>query len=1131
MIAGFGRMTTRLALGGKTMFQCKAMAKFFLALALCLLFVNKASSQVSTADILGTVTDQGGAVIPNVKITVTNTSTNDVNTTTTGASGDFVVNLLPSGPYTVTAEAPSFKKASVNINIVTGDRARVNIKLEVGNVTEVVEVAATAPALQTDSATLSTVVAAQSVQDLPLNGRNFVTLVQSTVGVSAGPSNSILSGTRPDERRQTSNIVANGQNEVFNNNLIDGMDNNEREQFTILVRPSIDMIQEVKVDTNSYPAEVGRAGGAVVNLLTKSGTNDFHGGLYEYLRNDKLNANDFFANKAGVVRPKYRQNQYGGSLGGRIIKDKTFFFGDYEGLRIVQGQPTGNIFTPTRFQIDNPGNFSDVGGPIVPLAQQDPVALKYWKLWPYPNTGGGGLVANYINNVNKSYTADTYDFRLDHKFSDKDSIFGKFSYNPTLNTQPGLFPTVDIAGVGPVAAGGGIFPGPSTADSQSYMVDHVHVFSPTMVMELKGGFTRLNLYTAGTNTGTNASQKFGMPNTNVTDQISGLATIDIASMRGVGSSFTLGDDRFVPILDINNVFQEQGSVAWTHGPHNVKFGASIIRRQLNYYQNTQGLGYFQFNQGQLTDLVHFIQGTPDVITRQLNAKRQYFRFWEPAMFVQDDWHAKSWLTLNIGLRWDYFSPITAAQGERSSFNPGKAKQCTPAACNPYDIGAQAGAEHFYTNFEPRFGFAATPRAGLVVRGGFGMSRFAQDYAATAMNLYNVPFIPATLVCTPSGSTPCPAGSGRLSQGAPLVTVPAINNLIPGQVDGHDTHYPQAYIMQWNLTVQKQVGANVFSVGYVGQVARHLHLVQYLNAPTPSTLGLGKFNPLNYSAYMPNITGIRYAQAGGASEYNAMQLSFERRYAKGLTANVNYTFARNLTNIQDGGTTGQIAVASVQPFNRSYDWGNSDIGIKHRLSFRANYELPFGKSGSGLKQRLIGGWQANLIAFVQSGVPFSVLNTVTPYNSNVYNATIFGGQVPERPSVVSGVSYVPSNQNYLNWINPAAFTAPAVGTYGTESRAQLYGPPQRSADVSIFKDFQLREKMKLQFRAEVYNITNTENFGQPNINITKWTSTITGFNTGAPGANPVLGAGGFGQITGSNLAMNPRQYQFALKLIF
>jgi Carboxypeptidase regulatory-like domain len=1114
--------------GGLTMFRHIHHAVVLLAVAVLLTLPGSAPAQVSTADIVGTVTDQAGAVITGAAVTAENTDTRERRTATTGESGDFFFNLLQPGRYTVSVQSKGFKMSNTNLTVSAGDRARANVELQVGDVAQAVEVQAQSPALQSDSSTLTSVLAAQAVQDLPLNGRNFVTLVQSTVGVAAGPSNSILSGTRPDERRQTANVIANGQNEVFNNQLIDGMDNNEREQFTLMMRPSIDMIQEIKVDTNNYPAEVGRAGGAVINLLTKSGTNGFHGGLYEFLRNDKLNANDFFANKSGIPRPEYRQNQFGGSVGGPIRKDKTFFFGDVEALRIIQGVPTGQIFTPTLFEEQNPGNFSDqLGGVIIPPSQLDPVALKYWKLFPAPNTGAPGFLgANYLNNVTKTYNSTTYDARIDHHFSDKTSIFGRFSYNPTYNSQPALFPDVTVDSL-KVSAGGGIFPGPSEADSQGYMLDFVHIFTPTLLMELKGGFTRLWLYTSAPNQGTNASQKFGMPNTDVSDQISGLATIDIVPMRGVGSSFTIGDDRFVPILDINNLFQEQGSITWTKGSHNIKTGASLIRRQVNYYQNTFGLGYFRFTQSELIDLENFLQGKPDEIQRQINPKRQYFRFWEPALYIQDDWRARPWLTLNLGLRWDHFSPITAAQGERSNFDPVLAAACTPASCNPFRVGATAGVKSYWTNFEPRFGFAATPRPTFVVRGGFGMSRYAQDYASGSMNLYNPPIVPLNLDCFPAqtGASACPAGSGLLSQGAPPVTIPTINNQLPGTVGAHAVDYPQAYIMQWNLTFQKQVGAQVFSAGYVGQVARHLQYAPNINIPPPSQLGLGVYNPRVFAGVMPNLASINYYTATGASEYNALQLSFERRYAKGLTANFNYTFARNLTNISDGGTTGAATVGSILPNNRAYDWGNSDIGIKHRISFRVNYELPFGKSGSKLTKFTLGGWQANLLAFYQSGVPFTVLDTATPVPSNVSNLVTV-----DRPNL-TGASYVPANQDYNNWINVNAFTPQPVGTVGSEMRSQLYGPHQRSADVSLFKDFPIRESMKLQFRAEVYNITNTENFGQPNINITKWSSTLAGVGTGAPGAIPVLGAGGFGQITGSNLALNPRQYQFALKLVF
>ena len=1076
-------------------------ALFVCLFAVCFFVSSTAFAQVNTADVVGTVTDAGGAVVPAARVNIENLATHEIRTTQSSASGDYVVNLLQPGQYTVTVEAPSFKKATINLTLTAGDRARADAQLQVGEVTQTVEVVAQSPALQTDSATLRTVVTEQAVQDLPLNGRNFVTLVQGTVGVGVGPSNSILSGTRPDERRQTANISANGTNETFNNQMIDGMDNNEREQFTILMRPSIDMISEVKVETNAYPAEVGRAGGAVVNLITKSGTNEFHGGVYEYLRNDKLNANDFFSNSGGTPRPAYRQNQFGGSFGGPIRKNRTFFFGDVEALRIIQGQPTGLLSTPTRFELQNPGNFSDLGGLVIPQSQLDSAALNYWKLWPTPNVSGAtGIQSNYSGNVAKKYFATTYDARVDHHFSDSDSFFARFSYNPTFNSQPALFP--DVNGV---SAGSGIFPGPSEADSQGYMADYVHIFSPTVVMELKSGFTRLNLATLSPNQGTNVSQKFGVPNADVSPAISGLMTIQVSGFTAPGSSFTLGDDRFVPIYDINNVFQEQGSLTWTKGAHNIKFGGGVIRRQLNYYQNTFGLGYYQFLLDPLTNLQNFIQGKPTQIARQVNYYWQYFRFWEPNVYAQDDWRVNRWLTLNLGLRWDYFSPITSKTGQRSNFD---------FKTFSLLVGSNPGpVQPVYTNFEPRFGFAATTRKGFVIRGGFGMSRFPQDYASGALNLLNAPFVSTNFLCQPaatSGALVCPAGIGPLAAGPPLGVIPALNNLIPGVLGSHDTHYPPSYIMQYNVTIQKQFGQNVISAGYVGELTRHLHYAPNENLPDPST---GALNPFYYSSLLPNVSNINHYMATGAAEFHSMQVVFERRYSKGLTINGNYTFARNLTNIPDGG-----AAIGLLPRNRTYDWGNSDIGIKHRFTMRANYELPFGKSATGWKKWAYGGWQVNGVGFWQTGSPVTVTDgAFNPAPMNVTSVTT------DRPNTVPGQAYTVPTPGIYQWFNINAFTIQPKGSPGNESRSQLYGPHQRSVDFSLFKDFPLRERMKLQFRAEIYNLSNTENFGLPNINITKW-------NGSGPGATPTQ-AGNFGQIIQSNLALNPRQYQFALKLTF
>jgi len=1081
-------------------------------LYVCFLMGAHAFAQLITGDILGTVTDAGGAVMPNAKVTVVHNGTSEVRTTQTSGSGDFVVNLLPPGTYTVTVEAPSFKKSVTNVTLVAGDRARLDSQLQVGDTTQVVEVTATTPALQTDSSTMRDTVAAQSVQDLPLNGRNFVTLVETAPGAAAGPSNSIISGTRPDERRQTSAVVANGMNETFNNQLVDGMDNNEREQFSILFRPSIDSLEEVKIDTNAYPAEEGRAGGAVVNLITKSGTNAFHGGVYEYFRNDQLNANDFFANTAGTARAEFRQNQFGGSMGGRIIKNKTFFFGDIEVLRLIQGKNTGLLATPTAFEKANPGNFSDVGGPVIPVSKLDPIAVEYLQLFPAANIPGAPPTANYSGNVNNQYYSKTADLRIDHHFTDRDSMFGRFTYNPTTTVYPTLYPQVKVDGI-TVNPGNGIYPGNSTENAQAYMLDYIHIFGPTLVMELKEGFTRLNIATQSANQGTNLSTLFGIPGADVNKYVSGLLNVSINGYTGTGSCNTLGDCTSVPIYEIDNNFQEEGALTWTHGSHNVKIGAGMIRRQEQYYQIQNGTGQFVWTAAAgapPTSLATFLQGVPTTITRQYPFQFQYYRTWEPHIYIQDDWHATRKLTLNLGLRWDHIGQLQSATGQRSNYQ---------IDTNTFCIGSDACVQPNWKQFQPRTGFAYNPGKGLVVRGGFGMSYFAQDYAASALNVPNPPFVGVSFTCSPSaliGSTVCPAGIGTLSQGPPPITPPNIPQLLGSVAGGlnstltaHSDYYPGAKVMEWNLTTQKQIGSNVFTVAYVGSLGRHLQYAYNANLPVPG--GTAVTPPYIRAATLPNITAINLYGTGGASEYNAAQFIFERRYSKGLTVNANYVFNRNLTSLTDvAETIGQVVN------NRSYDWGNSNIGFKNKFTMRVNYELPFGKTSKGLMKTAIGGWQVNAIAFWQSGEPYTVTD-----GQNLINLP---NTTSDRPNQISGQSCQAANPSIYDWINYNAFQQQAIGNPGNEGRAQCYGPQWRGLDFSVFKDFMFAERYRLSFRAEAYNITNTPNFSLPGAAISTWT--VKDNPAGVP-----TNAGTFGQITATNVGFTPRVLQLALKMTF
>jgi len=1086
-------------------------------LSACFLFLSffgaQASAQLITADILGTVTDAAGAVLPNAKITVVNTDTSEARTTQSSGSGDFFINLLPPGPYRVTVEAPAFKRFVTTVTLVAGDRARTDAQLQVGDTTQSVEVTAITPALQTDSSTMRDTVAAKSVQDLPLNGRNYITLVETAPGAAAAPSNSIISGTRPDDRRQTSGVVANGQNETFNNHLVDGLDNNEREQFSILYRPSIDSLEEVKIDTNAYPAEEGRAGGAVINLITKSGTNLFHGGAYEYFRNTELNSNDFFANSAAIGRAEFHQNQFGGSMGGPIIKNKTFFFADIEVLRLIQGKNTGLLATPTAFEKANPGNFSDVGGPVIAPTKLDRVAVEYLALFPSANIPGAPPTANYSGNVNNQYFAKTIDARVDHRFSDKDSMFGRFTYNPTTTVYPTLYPKVEDNGI-LVNPGNGIYPGNSTENSQAYMLDYIHIFSPTLAMELKDGFTRLNIATLSANQGTNLSNLFGIPGADVNKYVSGLMNVSINGYTGTGSCNTLGDCTSVPIYEIDNVFQEEGTFTWTRGSHNIKFGAGVIRRQEQYYQIQNGTGNFVWSAATAgappNSLANFLQGVPTTITRQYPYQFQYYRTWEPHLFIQDDWHATRKLTLNIGLRWDHIGQLQSATGQRSNYQ---------INTNTFCIGQAACVQPNWKQFQPRLGYAYNPGKGLVLRGGFGMSYFAQDYASGSLNLPNPPFVTVSFTCSPAsltGSTVCPAGVGTLSQGPPPI-VPANIPQLLGPVAGglnsslsaHSDYYPGAKVMEWNFTVQKGFGQNVFTMAYIGSLGRHLQYAPNVNLPVPS--GTAVTPGYVEAATLPNITGITDYGTGGASEYNAAQFIYERRYSHGVTVNANYVFNRNLTSLTDiAETIGQVIN------NRGYDWGNSNIGFKNKFTMRVNYELPFGKASKGLQRAAIGGWQLNAIAFWQSGEPYTITD-----GQNLINLP---NTSSDRPNQVSGQSCQAANPSISDWVNYNAFQQQAIGNPGNEGRAQCYGPDWRGLDFSVFKDFFLTEKYRLSFRAEAYNITNTPNFALPNAAISSWT--VKDNPAGIP-----TSAGAFGQITATNIGFTPRVIQLALKFAF
>ncbi len=1056
------------------------MKRIVFTLALFLLGF-KGYAQVSTGDILGSVTDASGAAIPGAAVTIKDLGTQSVRTAKSGESGEFVFTALQPGHYSVTVSAPGFKGfVTPDLSLSAGDRTRVGPVLQVGESSETVEVlASTLPSLQTDTSTLSTIATEAQVEDLPLNGRNYIALAQLAAGAHEGSAISLSGGSRPDDRRQTSSISVNGQSDANNNELIDGVDNNERVIGSIGVRPSVDAIAEFRVQTNTYPAEIGRTAGAVVNVISKAGTDQFHGSAYEFLRNDALDARDYFASTGR--RPKYRQNQFGGSIGGPILKRKTFFFGDYEGLRIVQGQTTVST-VPTLFEEQHPGNFSDIGGPVLAAATLSPIALKYFALFPAPTSSA--LSNNFTYSPNRTQFSNTFDVRVDHKLSEKDSLFARYSFNNVNTFTPPGLPEIN----GALSVGNAnLFSGANQTRAQSYILNYTHVFSPNLLMELKAGYTRINIASLNLNTGQNLSTQFGIQGANFSPQTTGLSTVE-----PVGYA-TLGDGPGIPLNYLDNTFQYSGALTYSLGAHTIKAGAQLIRRQVTSAQQLVGTGIFVFVgfSGPGSTLASLLQGNVLQVIRIAEFDRPSFRTFEPTGYVQDDWRAAKNLTLNFGVRYDVYTQPTEAHNRLSNLDT---RTGALLIADTPGVSSTGNVPTDHRDVSPRVGFEATLRPRTVLRGGYGITYFPDD-TAFPIFLDNTPFSVdyqpspfSTTLSTPLPSTVAPGVSGAFQ------TIST-------------THAKTAYIHQFNLNLQQEFGGNVVTVAYVGGLGHHLTQLLDVNFAPPDTNPndpLQSRRPLY--AVAPNVTSVEQQVSVGFSSYNSLQMQVERRLSHGLTVNANYTLARALSNTVDiadaGGGTGSLeGVGAVPSRTSTLDYGNSDLDIRDRVAAEIAYALPYGDGLHGLRAVAAKGWQVNAINVWSTGSPFTIVNSSAQANTG---ASTYG----DRPNQVGSPSI--ANKGIASFFNTVAYQLQPFGTIGNVPKNSLYGPHIRHLDVSLFKSFDLEKGTQLQFRAESFNLTNTPTFANP---------------------DGVLGDPSFGAISSTRNGSTPRELQFALKLLF
>ncbi len=1098
-------------------------------------------AQTTTGEIVGTVTDPTGGTVAGATITVTNMDTSIAVKATANASGNYVVTALGVGRYSVTVEAPGFKKSLRNdITLNVQDRLRVDVALEVGSVNETVEVAAAAPILETDTSYLGEVVEAQRIVDLPLNGRFFTRLAVLTAGTAPTPA-----GARDEN---TGGFSANGVRPYQNNYLLDGMDNNSLSedlvsQQSFVIGPPPDAIQEFRVQTNSMSAEFGRSGGAVLNVTIKSGTNLLHGTAYEFLRNSDLDANNFFNNANGAPIAPFKQNQFGFSVGAPIMipkvydgKNRTFFFFDYQGTRIRTGQtflasiPTdamrvGNfagfnqIYDPNSTVTDAQGNVTRTpfANNQIPLSLQNPVAAKLMSMFPQPNVPGQannlGVSNNYLSNPVEPNDTNQFDLRIDHKISDSDSIFGRFSYSNNTDNPPGAIPPpIDAASF----SSGNFINKP-----RNIVIGETHIFNPTLINEFHMGYSRNHSERLQFDANENLSASVGIPGVPYSTNNGGLPQFSVAGFNTFGSS------EYQPTVESQEVYQFVDSLTLIRGRHTIKFGAEIKPRvNFSILQPPVPRGAFNFT-GQFTT-----DGNPNHVSTTGLGQADFLlgsvggaqissfindEFQQPGQFyyVQDDFKVNNKLTLNLGLRYEFVEPVKEKYSAEANFNIDTntldiaAGRQDPLPPNFYPQIAinrnapQSLVPNQKLDFAPRIGFAYNIFKNTVIRGGYGV--FYSSYEAGPLSIpnpgNNPPFFEQANYNTLSFTQPNPITT-NLSQLFPLN---ALSNPSLPSLFSLDPHFTNPNVMHWQFSLQQELGWNtVWEIAYAGSKGTHLYEFRNVNQVQATSNPNANYQDLRERPYLGDLP---YWCACDSSTYHSLQTKVEKRLSNGLSFLTAFTYGKSIDEQSNASLGFHNGGGFRDNNNPEWEKGPSDFDQKYRFVNSLSYALPFGAGKAilgnlkGVANAIVGGWELQGIQSWSSGLPLTILASVGESNSN--------GDAEERPNRVAGVSVYPSNQSPNLWYNPAAFVATAFGTYGNSGRNIIYTSPQVDFDTSLFKDFAFRERAKLQFRGEVFNMFNHPNF--------RANSLINYFD--APGA-------------GSYTAAQPaRQIQFALKLIF
>jgi len=1085
------------------------------ACGVMLMMLTTAWGQTYTATVTGTVTDPQGSSIAGAKVVAINQGTKLEYAVQTNVAGVYTIPFLPIGNYVISVEASGFKKlVSSDFKLEVNQIGRINLTLQVGAVSEQVTVTDVAPILQTENVTVGQVITGEKTTNLPLNGRNFQALTLLIPGVVSPNPGAFTNASLQNGQGRP---YVNGNREQGNAFLLDGISVDETIDNRIGYKPNVDAIAEFRVETSNSSSEFGNVTGATVNATLKSGTNEFHGNVFEFLRNDALDANAWANNRNRATKQKLRQSIFGGTLGGPIIKEKLFFFGDYQGtIRRTGGGATAfvapaawrtgdlssllqrNIFirdplkTGACSAADQSACFP---GNIIPTARiVNPAARALFadtSLYPLPDRIDPQTQVGIFNTRTlDKLDGHQFDIKIDAKLSDKDNLstrysfanFNELGYRGVLKTNP---------------------TGKSFNRPQNIVLNWTRTISPTIINEARVGLNRAIFITevldwGGLGAG---NAKFGIPGGQVAD---GLASISFATgLSGVGNIGTTEDN-------VTNTFHYGDNLTILRGRHSFKMGGQWQRYQQNrFYPGNNGLfGAFTYN-GQFTG-----QGFSDFLLDLLQNKRIGSKSgtWghrqnRVGFFFQDDFKVRSNLTVNLGMRWEYTSPVVEVLDRQSNFELFTGRQLFAGK----DGNSRALYKPFYKGFEPRVGVAWTPEAlkgKFVVRAGYGITQFMEG---TGSNL-RLPLNPP-LFSEADFTYDQTTGAGTITKGFTDVIV---RDQPSGLIRVWDPNLRPQFTQQWNLTLEYQLAsATSLSVAYVGNDATHLVAPTDWNQPLP---GPSSVAPSQWAsiqtrrplfATRPLVTNISGTASWGISNYNGLQVNLRQRSTKGLEFLLSYTLSKTLTDnlgyYGSGGVAAQSAYSYNQYNQRGYNYGLAFFDATHNFVWSGSYELPIGKGRSfganlhPIVNGIIGGWNINSIINLRGGFPL----TVTTSRDNSFQNPR-GGQ---KPNLISNPK--PASQTINSWINPGAFIAPADGTFGNSPVGVMRAPGYASWDFSVNKRFTVSESNYFELRGEFFNFTNHPSFSPP----------ARDFN--APTT--------FGLITGT--VSPPRTVQLALKYFF